>query len=248
MRSTARDTGSPETAAGGRDQSGGVRRQARDTARSAILGAARALFAEKGFAAASVTAIAARAGFTKGLVHHYFGSKRELWREVIDEYAREGRAREEAFGEARPDLDSIVARLRGSFRFFQSNSEYLRIATWAELEADEGLPRSLEDLMHQHTDQVQRAQSSGAVRGDLDPRHVHAMTYSLMTGWFQTKRFFCPAWGRDPQAAAVDEAFLEDMLVFVRGGLEAVARRRRASPASAGGVAGDKRPTQRRRT
>ena len=79
--------------------------------------------------------------------------------------------------------------------------------------------------MKQHTEQFRSAQKAGAVRGDVDPAHLHAMTYSLMTGWFQTKRFFCPAWGRDPEAPEVDEAFLQDMLTFVEAGLEAVAAR-----------------------
>ena len=76
--------------------------------------------------------------------------------------------------------------------------------------------------MKQHTEQFANAQKAGAIRADVDPAHLHAMTYALMTGWFQTKRFFCPAWGRDPDAAEVDEAYLADLLVFVEGGLKAV--------------------------
>lgn len=211
------------------ERDAGVRQQARDAARQAILEAARELFAEKGFAATSVVAIAARAGFAKGLVHHYFGSKRELWREVIDRYGRDGTQREVSPGGETPDIDDILSRMRRSFRFFQQNREYLRIASWAELESEKGLPPSIEKLMHQHTDELRRAQLAGAVRGDLDPAHLHAMTYCLMTGWFHTKRFFCPAWDRDPEAAEVDDKFLEDMLTFVRGGMSAIAQEKVAN-------------------
>ncbi len=230
MKSTARDSGAAESGGASREGAAGTRRQARAAARAAILRAARESFSEKGFSATSVSGIAARAGFTKGLIHHYFRSKRDLWRQVIDAYGREGAEREQASGEARPDVESILQRMRGSFRFFERNREYLRLATWAELEAEKGLPPSLEKLMKQHTEQFANAQKAGAIRGDVDPAHLHAMTYSLMTGWFQTKRFFCPAWGRDPEAPEVDEAFLADMLVFVEGGLKAVADKKETRP------------------
>ena len=47
--------------------------------RDAILDAARDTFADKGFAAASVRAIATRAGVDAALVHHYFGTKTDLF-------------------------------------------------------------------------------------------------------------------------------------------------------------------------
>jgi AcrR family transcriptional regulator len=56
----------------------GRRRGSPDT-REAILTAAREVFAEKGFDAASIRAIAALAGCDPALVHHYFGSKDKLF-------------------------------------------------------------------------------------------------------------------------------------------------------------------------
>lgn len=44
-----------------------------------ILDAARACFAERGFDATTVRAVAERAGVDPALVHHYFGSKRGLF-------------------------------------------------------------------------------------------------------------------------------------------------------------------------
>lgn len=47
--------------------------------RGAILEAARARFAEAGYAAASIRSIAAAAGVDPALVYHYFGSKQDLF-------------------------------------------------------------------------------------------------------------------------------------------------------------------------
>ncbi|MGB7982934.1 MAG: TetR family transcriptional regulator [Candidatus Nanopelagicales bacterium] len=50
--------------------------------RAAILAAAREEFIEKGFAAATVRGIAARAGVDAAMINHYFGSKAGLFGEV----------------------------------------------------------------------------------------------------------------------------------------------------------------------
>jgi len=57
--------------------------------REKLVSGARALFAERGYAAVSVDEIAARAGLTKGAVYYQFKDKRDLFRAacqaVIDE-------------------------------------------------------------------------------------------------------------------------------------------------------------------
>jgi len=54
------------------------RRAGESTTREAILAAARTLFAERGYAKASLRAIAAEAGVDAALVVHFFGSKAKL--------------------------------------------------------------------------------------------------------------------------------------------------------------------------
>jgi len=56
----------------------GRRPGAPDT-RAEVLGAARASFAEKGFRGTTIRAVAAAAGVDPALVHHYFGSKDDLF-------------------------------------------------------------------------------------------------------------------------------------------------------------------------
>lgn len=56
----------------------GRRPGAPDT-RAEVLGAARASFAEKGFRGTTIRAVAASAGVDPALVHHYFGTKDDLF-------------------------------------------------------------------------------------------------------------------------------------------------------------------------
>jgi AcrR family transcriptional regulator len=53
--------------------------------RRTILETARATFAEDGYHAATLDAIAERAGVTRGAIHHHFGDKRVLFVEVFEQ-------------------------------------------------------------------------------------------------------------------------------------------------------------------
>lgn len=55
--------------------------------RAQILAVARRLFSQRPYSQVSVSDIAAEAGMAKGLLHHYFGSKRELYLAVVRELA-----------------------------------------------------------------------------------------------------------------------------------------------------------------
>jgi AcrR family transcriptional regulator len=58
-----------------------------DQRREQILAAARRVFVSAGANAASTAAIAEEAGVTRGLVHHYFGTKRALYLAVVEDLA-----------------------------------------------------------------------------------------------------------------------------------------------------------------
>jgi len=52
--------------------------------RDQILDAANALFAERGYDEVSIEDIASAAGVTRGLVHHYFGGRKEVYLALVD--------------------------------------------------------------------------------------------------------------------------------------------------------------------
>ena len=54
-----------------------------DERRAQILATARRLFSERHFGAVSTTEIARAAGVARGLLHHYFGTKRALYLEAV---------------------------------------------------------------------------------------------------------------------------------------------------------------------
>jgi AcrR family transcriptional regulator len=73
-------TAAPAVASGGRADG--------DERRRRILGAARRLFSEGGYNDVATTEIAAEADVARGLINHYFGTKRDLYVEVVREMVR----------------------------------------------------------------------------------------------------------------------------------------------------------------
>jgi TetR/AcrR family transcriptional regulator len=81
-----------------------------------ILDAAVGVFGERGFDCATVAEVARRAGVSPGTVMHYFGSKGELFEEVLTERFLEAVEGGEAMlaahhGTARELLHSLIARM-----------------------------------------------------------------------------------------------------------------------------------------
>jgi TetR/AcrR family transcriptional regulator len=104
----------PRPGAHGRPQKRAEQRRAVDT-RRAILNAALLEFAEKGFDAASIRAIADRTGLQHPLITYHFRSKDILWRATA-EYAF-GQIREEWDGLDESDAGmSPLDRLRAEYR------------------------------------------------------------------------------------------------------------------------------------
>ena len=94
----------------------------REETRGLLLGAARALFAEKGFAETSTPEIVAEAGVTRGALYHHFADKTALFAAVVEaEHAAVAQGIEAA-GDAMPS-DPVAALLAGSAAFFDAMSD-----------------------------------------------------------------------------------------------------------------------------
>lgn len=100
-------------------------RLAPEDRRGQILAVARRLFSERSYAAVSAEDIAAQAGVRRGLLNHYFGTKRALYLEVVrdmlavpappmpDELA--GRDLEDVWSDAVDRWLTMVERNRGTW-------------------------------------------------------------------------------------------------------------------------------------
>jgi AcrR family transcriptional regulator len=84
-------------------------RLAPDRRREQILDAATDQLRARGYHAVSLADIADAAGVTRGLVHHYFGSKRDLYLAVLERAVRIPPGLELVPADAGTDLDAVLA-------------------------------------------------------------------------------------------------------------------------------------------
>jgi AcrR family transcriptional regulator len=118
--------------------------------RAALVGTARALFAERGYADVPAEEIAVAAGVTRGAVYHHFTDKQGLFRAVFEELEAEVTA--EIATAVEDASDQPAAMAAGLCRFLDvcQRPEVSRIAltdapavlgwqTWREIEARHGL-------------------------------------------------------------------------------------------------------------
>ncbi|MCP5055510.1 MAG: TetR/AcrR family transcriptional regulator [bacterium] len=182
--------------------------------RLAILEAAEQVFAERGFAGASLRDLADAAGVTRSLIHHHFGSKEDLWLAVADHlFADYGERQSEIL--ARPSLDiaGFEESARALFAFLQEKPNFVRLHAWAN--ASNAVQQPARELALRGTERFREMQKQGLMRDDIDPASALIALFNLVEHWFQARPSLQRRMG---DALPTDSAFLEDLVrVLIRG-------------------------------
>jgi AcrR family transcriptional regulator len=135
-----------------------------------ILDAGRHVFAEKGFARASVDSIAEAAGVAKGTVYLYHPSKEALYfatlRAGLEELSREIRARVEAEETLRGKLKAL---LETKFSYFVKNGDFFRIyqAEFGQMTQPVCLQKDLQDLYLEHVRLLESVIGAASRKGEI---------------------------------------------------------------------------------
>lgn len=190
-----------------------------EATRAAILEAAEEAFLQKGVADTSTSSIARRAGVTKSLIHHHFGSKEKLWQEVkvrrFEQYAAGQRQMLET-----SDADEGLLRrsMKLYFEFLQQNPEMIRLMAWMYLEADTECGDIDSQLLAAGVDKIRQSQERGIFRQDIDPRYMLMIFLSLSQQWFQSREHLCRDLGIDQDDESTDRDFFTAMeKIFFEG-------------------------------
>jgi len=194
-----------------------------ETTQKAILDAAESLFLDNGFGRTTISSVARQAGVTKSLIHHHFGSKKELWDEVkrrmLNVYFV---AQKKMLTEHSDDLEILRESIIVYFRMLQSNPSFIRLLTWIFLEKDNKCYDLGEEVTELGIAKIKRAQVLGLIRQDLEPAHILFSFLALAEHWFLSKdqhmgNTICQI-SPDHSGVHSDDAFLEDMLkIFFQG-------------------------------
>jgi len=151
----------------------GKRERTKASNRQAILDAARQVFAELGYGAASVRDIIRGTKLASGTFYNYFSSKEEVFRALLDDTALQVRPR---LREARLDAANFEAFIRGTFETFYDYLVSDR-ATYAMLRRNTGTLRVRMDTPEivAGFDELKRDIKDGMARGlipNVDPDYL----------------------------------------------------------------------------
>ncbi len=185
--------------------------------RDRILAAARRIFAERGFAGTSMSLLARETGVTQSLIHHHFGSKRDLWNRLKEHYAQEYVAHAGPLESEAPD--PIAAWARRLFSFLSQNPELVRLIAWAGLDSDAETPERMRELTRSLDQMFSQAQRGGRIRRDVHPVHARLMISLCLSGWLQSRQILCAGSELDPADPLLDERYLEDLITVFSAGL-----------------------------
>jgi len=138
-----------------------------------LIDAANAVFAERGYDAATTREVAERAGCSEGLIHRYFGGKRGLLLAVMESKAT---AVLEGFSSALPDRDNVREDIEQALLWplgvLWEHRDFLRVAV-AQATIDAELGHSVAGRIHNQRvslvlEKLQRHRETGRIRRDID--------------------------------------------------------------------------------
>lgn len=191
-----------------------------EATRAAILEAAETEFLAKGVAETTTSAIARRAGVTKSLIHHHFGSKEALWDEVKRvRFAQYATRQLDILAVSEPTAELLRESVELYFRFLQDNAQIVRLLAWMFLEGDDTCDDLDRELITQGVAKIAGAQERGDLRSDIEPHFVLFAFLALVQHWFQARGHYCRDAGLDAPSRELDEAYLDALQKIFFGGV-----------------------------
>jgi AcrR family transcriptional regulator len=162
-----------------------------DVTRQQLLEAAFSEIHRNGFRGASLDAILASAGVTKGALYHHFGSKNELGYAVVEEIVRPFVEENWQAAAAAPNMIDAAIELCRRLTRERSDMALTLGCPFNNLinemsPVDEGFRQRLNQILQDWrlgiTETTTRAQARGQVRKDVDPAAVAAFVISSIEG------------------------------------------------------------------
>lgn len=164
----------------------------RETRRRELLGAFARVLADHGYAGATVTAVAAEAGVSPGLVHHHFESKAELMSSLLGDLVGRFRTRVARYETGQPaaSRDPLLAYVDGALKL-DAHADLVAARCWvgvlAEAVRDPGLFAQVRRLVDTEISAIRRR--SGGRLSEAEAGSVLAFVIgALVLGAFAPRK------------------------------------------------------------
>lgn len=177
------------------------------------------VLARDGYQRASVSAIVAEAGVSKGLVWHYFTDRDDLMARTARQTLVDLRDHVAAGLDLSADVPSVVrAAVRGAAQLHRTHRDQLEAIRQVvqNLRSSDGSPQlgltEYEETYGFQEALVRRGQEEGSIRAELDPRHL-AIIYQGAVDTMLAHLDAQPGLDAEALAAGVAEVLLGGMAV-----------------------------------
>lgn len=145
--------------------------------RARLLEAAEEVFAEQGFYEASIVKITERAGVAQGTFYLYFGSKQEIFEQLVDDLNRRiRRTLAAAVSGCTSRVEAERAGLAAYLRFSAEHSTLYRIIHQADIVSPGAMRRHYERLARPYARGLKEAMDSG----EIAPADPDVLAWALM--------------------------------------------------------------------
>lgn len=163
-----------------------ARRRNAVESRERLLRAARAEFAQHGFAGARIDRIVRKAGSNPRMIYHYFGNKSGLYVAVLEDALGNLRAQELALDVEHLDpLEGLVQLFDFMNDHFEANLSLVSLLTNENLQKarfmrkSTVIPEMSSPVLSMIARFIERGQEDGVLIDDLDPLRVYVMMVAL---------------------------------------------------------------------
>ncbi len=197
--------------------------------RAAILHAAEEVFAEHGFDGARIDAIAAKSGYNKSLIFHYFTDKLGLYTAVVARMIEESDYLTSATLYIYSDASVYDAAwlrsflemtVRGAFDYLLAHPKSLRIITWEAAEGWQTFKQVITKLDLSRLEAIRRIlakiQHSDLLRPGLDPTMMFSIIISICQSYLSSRPRYAAIFKEDDftSSASLQRA-CEQIVTFV---------------------------------
>ncbi len=166
-----------------------------EATKARILAAAKSEFARLGLGGARVDEIAEKAKANKRMIYHYFGSKEDLFRAVLeDAYLDIRNAEQDLNLDDMPPAEALQTLVRFTWEYYLENPEFITLVNSANLhkgrhlEGSEKLRRASRKYIGLIRDILTRGAAEGVFRDDVDANQLN-ITIAAIGYYYLTNRF-----------------------------------------------------------
>src|ERR1700722_18367369 len=217
-----------------RKRSNGVRDPERK--RGNLLNSAYREFAELGFNGASIEGICKRAGVSKQVLFHHFGSKAKLYLEVLERAYEASRSHDPEFDIERLDPARAMRYLIGvSFDHLRGNRAFVRLLSDENTNKGRHIRRSSKlraiyaPLIENIAQTLRRGAEVGVFRAGIDPNNFYISISALSFFYFSNVYTLNAALDIDLESAAALDARRAHVVEFAMNAIEKPVTRRSAA-------------------